>query len=264
MSVCGCAIWPKPSSVTEEVVAEQPVPERIHRDTITLDIALVDRSITDPLLGKTLWDDVDEIGAIDPLAREILNKNGFRIGVAGSSMPPTLQTLLDTEEKHGGDRPANIPPVTLFAGGDTLISARTNIEHCSIREAHRETAQQREFTNATCMLRVKVRKLQEGWAKLEFTPEIHYGQMSLRHQAKASGWEFKNSQRILPLYNQKFDITLNEGEIAVISATDDQLRADSVGNRYFVDDAHELRRLIVIRLGGMGEVEGVSSRLVSR
>jgi hypothetical protein len=69
------------------------------RDTIQLDIAMADRPGEDSLLGL-LWDDVDEIGVLDVSKKRVLNANGFRVGVAGSSVPSALQSMLRESAKR--------------------------------------------------------------------------------------------------------------------------------------------------------------------
>jgi hypothetical protein len=262
--VSGCALFNKTDDMTaasgRDVVGRPP--DRITRDTIQLEVLLLDRPENDPLLGRILWDDVDEIGAVELDVRERLNSNGLRVGVAGSTLPQALQTLLESSHKGLTFLPAdkrrisNAPPITLLAGTDTLVTTTTPARR-SITLTGGKSSEPLEFDTAVCAFRVKANRLQDGWARLEFTPEIHHGASRVRHQANDVGWEMRASQDIEVLHDQRFEVMLNVGETAVVSCG--QLEADSVGEHFFSQEKGK-QRLMIVRLANIGQVEGLSRR----
>ena len=70
----------------------KPVPK--DREAVHLEIFLIEKPLFDPLMGKKLWKEVDQIAGIEVSVRENLNKNGFRIGRVSSRPPVALQSLL--------------------------------------------------------------------------------------------------------------------------------------------------------------------------
>jgi len=90
--------------------------------------------------------------------------------------------------------------------------------------------------------------LQDGWVKLHFLPEIHHASQSLRRIATEEGWQFQNGQKELPIYDQKFSLMLNKGEVAVISAAEH--RPGSLGHAMFIGDGQDdqIQKVIVLRL----------------
>ena len=115
-----------------------------------------------------------------------------------------------------------------------------------------------DVNDAQCLFRVSGRRMQDGWAKLKFVPEVHHGRTAMRHQANDIGWEMKTSQNIEPFFDLQFEVSLNVGEIAVISFVESP--ADCVGENFFLSDDERNRRVLLVRLAGMETLEGVSAR----
>ncbi|MEQ9067887.1 MAG: hypothetical protein RLO18_14240, partial [Gimesia chilikensis] len=74
----------------------------VSQDAMQVEIVFVERPVTDPLLGSALWNEVDEIGAIQLTDQEKLNQNGLRVGHVSSVPPMALQTLLGLKSHFGG------------------------------------------------------------------------------------------------------------------------------------------------------------------
>ncbi|MDB4614059.1 hypothetical protein OAH18_00065 [bacterium] len=263
VGLSGCALFTKPDDSSSDPSRETVgrLPDRITRDTIQLEVLLLDRPAKDPLLGRILWDDVDEIGAVELDVRERLNANGFRIGVAGTSIPQALQTIIESSRKgltflpEDDRRLSSQAPINLVAGTDTLVQTAMAENRLILIEGNDELG---DYENAMCAFRIKANRLQDGWARLEFTPEIHHGENALRHHANEVGWEMRASQDVEPLYEQRFEIMLNVGETAVISCGSP--KDDSPGQHFFKTNKGE-QRLMIVRLTELGSVEGVSQRV---
>lgn len=238
----------------------------VQRDTIMLDIALADRPTEDSLL-QLLWDDVDEIGVLDVPKKRLLNANGFRIGVAGSSVPSALQTMLrESIGRAAGESvwehdPNGLPgssQVTLFSGQDTLfeVSDFKGFAFDEVDEDGEAVGEESAFEDARCVVRLTARKMQDGWIKLTFLPEIHHGANTNRPVIGENGLQFKSSQRVQPLYKYQFEVTLNPGEIAIVGSSDaDEQRA---GHRFFSLESPTgpAQRVITVRFVETANVEG--------
>lgn len=234
------------------------------QEAVQLEIVFAKRPINDPLLGDALWQEVDQIGAIEAGKRKLLQKNGFRIGVASSDPPRALESMLGLSAKSAALSRASSQNlrgrrVVLRSGADTEIQTSPLYRQCRLEIAGRGQTKSEQFQQARCVLRVKVNRLQGGWARLEFLPEIHHGPQRLRRKAQATEgiWRLHTSQNIEKLYDQRFEITLNVGEMVVVSC--DQKNPRSVGHRFFIPagDNPEFQRLLVVRLADLKASEGL-------
>ena len=173
------------------------------RDSVEVDIVFVDRPVSDPLLGKTLWREIDQVGTLSTEQRETIRDAGLLVGHVGSSPPDALQSLLNLtdEEQERQRREANGIPttaarrVTLPAGTDTEIWSN---EPVAQRTVTLNAGKPLELTNARGLLRLKAERSQEGWARLDFLPELHHGQTGTRPFAGSAGWMYRTTQEFIP------------------------------------------------------------------
>jgi hypothetical protein len=102
---------------------------------------------------------------------------------------------------------------------------------------------------------MKVERMQDGWARLQFVPEIHHGEMKLRKVPDEFNWTSMSSQQVDPRFDQRFQVDLNLGEMIVLGAGGGKKR--SLGHHFFrggeSDGHHE--RLLIIRLADMQRVD---------
>lgn len=250
----GCAQLFTQEPIQTSYETDTPI---VSRDTIQLDIAMADRPGEDSLLGL-LWDDVDEIGVLDVPKKRVLNANGFRVGVAGSSVPSALQSMLrestkrrTTEISLENDSKAmpGSNQVTMFSGQDTLfeVSSFGSFGFTEVDDEGKPLGRESLFENARCVVRLTAEKMQDGWVKLTFLPEIHHGANSNRPTVDEMGVKFTKSQRVEPLYKYQFDVTLNPGEIAIIGA--DTATEGRPGHRFLSADSPTglVQKLITVR-----------------
>lgn len=232
------------------------------RDIVELEVNFAERPVGDPLLENILWENLDEIGPFEPNRRKSLNQAGIRVGVAGSSPPKALEWLLvRSSAKPGGGQSNSAPArysIPIVAGSDSFVQAGPAYESATIRIPTEDGFEEREFTNLRCVLRVTP-YLEEGWVRLRFLPEIHYGHSRLRHTATVADWKLQSRQKVFPLYAQSFEVGLNSGEIAVLSSVGKD--KSSIGRHFFVGSTFEDRaqRILVLKLARITTVEGVIS-----
>lgn len=231
-------------------------------EAVQLQSVLVERPVGD-LLMRSLWQEIDEIGDNEPEVRKSLRENGFRVGVASSSPPRALQSMLGLESDLAGvsaeDGSKQLPSLqyVLPPNAETKIDISPFYPACSIEVPTADGKKLKDYTNARCRFQVTARRLQDGWVVLEFLPEIHHGDQRLRFAATDGGWKQQTSQKINRLFGQRFEIKLNLGEMVLITCDGDNIR--SAGHHFFVgaDEDVKVQRLLVVRLANMGKTEPV-------
>ena len=166
--------------------AENELPSIVaSRDAISLELVFIERQVGDPLLGRALWNDVDQVGVMQPETRARLASNGFRVGHVGPTPPQALQTLLkltddalDLGNPADSSRAMQIRRVTLTSDMETEVHAAPQYADCLVRVVGSTGETEKSFTQALCQFRLKARRLQEGWAQIELTPEILHSRTS--------------------------------------------------------------------------------------
>ncbi len=260
--VSGCSLFSLTKKDNGDTIDRLPAISS-HRDTIQLEVVFIERPVNDPLIGRVLWQEVDQVGALPPETRAALKRHGFKIGHISSSPPRALQTLLGLTSEFGdsqlSEKGAQLigRRVVLQSGTGTEIQASPLYSTCSFPMLETEGGTSaREFRNARCVLRLSAQREQDGWANLTFLPEIHHGGVHSRPAATPLGWQLRTTQEIEKLYDLKFALNLSLGEMVVITADSE---SDSIGHRFFLGTDHEakLQRLLVVRLADMRKIEPV-------
>jgi AcrR family transcriptional regulator len=215
--------------------------------------APIEQPLSDISMIDLLWKEVDQIGALDSNTRRGLEENGIRIGITGANPPRTLQKMLEVDaawrvERSDGRVGSSAQSITVVPGEPTHLLTGTGFDEIEIEIPRASGREIMTFQNANCVFKVEAETLQEGWVKLHFIPEIHHGQQSTRRVATESGWQFKNSQKIDPVYSQQFSLTLNKGDVALLTATEQS--PGKLGHAMFIGDGQDdqMQRMIVIRL----------------
>ena len=90
---------------------------------------------------------------------------------------------------------------------------------------------------------------------MAFQPEIHHGQLDYRYFPSSEGWTGGTKQIIHPIFSQSFSVSLNQGEMVVLSA--DGKDAESLGSFFFQGSGNESRRqgLLIVRLAELPKTE---------
>lgn len=251
------------------------------KTAVALEIVFVERPINDPLLGSQLWDEVDQIGSLPPNERKALEEAGFRVGRVGANPPLALQTLMGLSTDLGAKEERRLVGrrVVLPSGAETEINTGVVHPQSLIRIPLADGAETKSLENVRGVFRMKASQLQDGWARIEFLPEIHHGQIKNRPVAVAGEWQVPAAQAIEKLYRQKFTLDLNLGEMVIISGEPEP--KDSVGSHFFhspefTDTMAEaashpdaapaptvtpngIQRLLIVRLANLSTAESVYS-----
>jgi hypothetical protein len=247
-----------PDATAEQVREAMLPPIPTSKDAVELEIVFVERPVDDPLLGERLWREIDTGGAIDVQRRKILNQNGLLVGVAPANPPSALQTLLGLQNDLSSSPNNKLAwqRRVLPHGAEAELQTSPVHSQCSVTLLSADGAEQRDYENARFLFRIMARRVQNGWVQVDFLPEIHHGDVAMRHEAAEVGFTMRASQKVKPLMGQRFSINLNLGEMAVLSC-DASEAPQSVGRHFFVRDAEgvAVKRLLIVRLAGMSEVE---------
>lgn len=259
----GCALF-LPPDVATKVEADRPFLPRMRpaAEAIQLQVVFVDRPADDPALTQLLWQEVDEVGAVPPAMRSALNENGLRVAQSGASVPPTLQTLLGLADgltaAAATDSQFNGRQFSLLSGQDSEFVIHEPRDACTVRFRLNGQDEPVEFQQASCLFKIRPVRLQDGWVRLEFTPEVRHGDSRMRPAATDEGWALRGGQKSDTRHALKFQVTLNSGEMAIIgaAAADD----DTLGSQFFrrEREGQLQQRLIVIRVADAGHSEATA------
>lgn len=277
---CGCALLspgyerllskPMANELNAEQVADFEDKSAPVRRIVRLDAAMISAPDTDRRLRSLVWEELDESGPMAPEDRRRLNQSGIRVGVAGSSLPWALESLLKAE------RSASLSEAgasqSSFSTGNTLAIAEgsrstlelpNNSESIVIPEKRIVGLHAGgELAGGRCVLEVSAIEYGDGWAVLKLVPQLHYGNVTQRYTVTEAGQQLPRRQRIQPLYDQQFELKLHKDETVVIGYQ--QMEDWSIGRMLFQSEELGSRseRLIALRLADVESIVGQKSVVV--
>jgi hypothetical protein len=283
----GCSPFDKPQNLTQtsrKLPALAPPP-----GAMQLDMAYIEWPADDPQLGEQLWRYVDQVGLVDAETRVRLRQNGFRVGIVGTNPPVALQRMLGLKSDFASEPQAeqtkqfSARRVFLVSGGETDVQVSNLYPECTVTLAADGPSEPRRFENAVCKYRIRASRVQDGWARLEFTPQINHGDDQLRHAVgEQMRWQYQSGQLTESFRPQRFAIELKAGDMAILTAEDDA--PATLGQLFFRGPAalqpsrdpgegaaaedqparsepeYPIQRLLIVRLAGMDCLEPVVSR----
>ena len=244
----GCMAMSSASSATVER-ALPPVP--IPPSSIQLELMFVERPVNDPLLGSALWREMDQLAGIPADRRIALGENGFRFGLAGTEPPDTLEALLADVDDSAYDEPEGFLAgrrLVLRAGAHGDIESTTAASDWTVELTRDGRLQTTTFAAARGVIRVELRDIEAGYARLRLTPEVHHGGVLNRPTPTDDGWRYSESQVVETLSEASFELRLSLGELFTLSADDHA--SDRVANRFFrcECDGRLMQRVLVVRV----------------
>jgi len=273
----GCSVFDSPA-VTQTTAKKLP---QLHAapGAIQLDAVYVERPIGDPLLGDALWQYVDQVAAVDAESRGPLRKNGFRVGLVGTNPPLALQKMLGLKSDFASEPDAEKAKrftgrhFFLVSGSDTDIQVSPAYPSCTVQLDRGGETFTRRFEQAVCKFRIRAERLQDGWARLEFVPQVYYGTQHDRRIVGEAGWMFQTGQENETFLMQRFKVKLSTGEMALVTC--EEQAAGTLGHLFFRGPAalrppseedrdgnpdepalerapeYPVQRLLIVRLAGM-------------
>jgi hypothetical protein len=251
-TLAGCV-----SNKTERTTARlhgPPLAGVIGEDVVYLDVFILERPLGDSFFNRELWTEADEEAiraeGEQPISLErktALEKNGFRVGQLGGSLPPTkLQDLLTSRRSCQGNR------IQLHAGHDTKIPLGPLWPHCRCRLVREDQAETVDFEKGQCLLEVVPTLADEGRIRLCFTPHLKHGEVSsvflpVRDADGQLHWgrQEKQPEEAYPWLD--WTLTVAPDEFVVVGALLD--RGETLGEQFFLsgEDNPGVQHLLVLR-----------------
>ena len=259
MTTVGCALFGSSEDALTQATRRGGLPVlRPASDAIQLQVVFIERPADDSLASQLVWQELDQIGALPPATRALLIDHGFRVGQTGASPPPALQTLLGlTEEITSNDadeeRLMRGRRMGLRSGQETELLTNDSVAQCQMKFLSNGQEDVLDYQQARCIFRLKPVRQQDGWVRLDFTPEVHHGDARMRPTPNDEGWALRGGQKVDARHALKFSVTLSTGEFVVVGC--DQSSKDTPGSRFFkreTEKAGEVQRLLVVRVADAG------------
>lgn len=257
IALAGCSILDVDSmDPVKHTAFLKPIPKP--RNAIDLEIYRTRRPIGDPDLGESLWKGLQEVSSADVTARKRLRAEGFRAGHVGSMPPASLTRLL---QNAGQEETVAVKPlrISVSAGQPFDIPTCPVAEQQLVDLDGEGGAEARLLSYVNHNLRCTASKVQDGWGRLVIVPEIRYGVEVLRPvpNPETGGYMNRTQQEIVPFYDQRFEIELNEGEYVVLTA--DAAAKPGLATEFFhgTGDLAGQQEVVIIKLRGLSEVEPV-------
>ena len=138
-------------------------------------------------------------------------------------------------------------------GIDTEVQTSEERESCQLKIVQGDQVKLHEYQSARSLFRMKSARLQDGWVRIDFQPEIHYGENRVRHTPTEEGWAYRSRQNVDARHAHQFSLTMNVGEMAIITAAPDQ--PETMGDLFFCRDEHGIKRqrVLIVRVADAGQ-----------
>ena len=247
------------------------LPLQMSPDSVVLDILFVRLPQQETEEVQQLWEELDE-QQLAPALRQRLSRNGFRVGIAGVQLPPSLEKLLN-QAITPDDMPvqaATPPPegpaavtVTDFQSEPALT--RRHLQLRSGREAEIVASgiypslpllepdaegqlSGRRYAKAQGVFTLQAFAEADGRVKLAVRPELQYGEPQQEIRPEAGRWLLQSRRRRRAFDDLNIEAALAPGEILVLAAQPDE--TGSAGHYFFTEQtsAGLTRKLLLVRL----------------
>jgi hypothetical protein len=247
-----CSTWKEPDAAPFELPAT-----RMSHDSVALEITFVRVPVGEPAINERLWQQVDEQW-LPAEQRLHLNRNGFRCGLLGTSLPDELRDLLGKQEQAARlDQLVNTQMDVLAQNREVSSRAgqRTEIVTSPPRPEmvvlHKELSAQKvsgsSFQDAQCILAARSFPKGDGTVSLELTPEVHHGTPRQQWIAGEGTFQLLSGREREVFQDLVMGITLAAGQTALLSCTPD---LKGLGQNFFVETGRgdPQQKLLLIRL----------------
>ena len=242
---------------------------------VRLEANIASRPIGDPKIRRLVWEELDESGLMTPEQRRTLNESGFRIGVAGSSTPWALQSLVRdasaarrTEDESQSSSALDAvpgalgPSFTLMQNGQSYLEIQSQLDESRLPLARiPQLAALRDRQGLRCVFELSAREIADDWVLLNILPIVFSGTSTLRLTIQDNTAKLPVRQNTIPLYEHQVTVRLLAGEVAVIgryaAAGSDNW---NLGNLFFAPDegSSATERILMIGMSGIEKLRGQS------
>ncbi len=272
-SVESPGLEPESKSDTESTASGLNITLKLAR----LEASIVTRPANDVLARRLVWEELDESGLMAPAARQGLNEDGFRLGVAGSTTPWAVQSLArdamtvtrsdgeagaPAQQLHfSGNAPLG-PSFTLMPNGKSFLEIQSDLDEAKLPlNRIPQLAALRDRESLKCVFEVSVKELSDDWVILNVLPMIYSGSTTPRLTVEQGTETLPVRQNVVRLFDQQFTVKMLSGEVAVIGRYESPDEgAWTLGDLFFHPDGSTggPERLLMIRMAGVEHVKGQS------
>lgn len=240
----GCALKPKRSS--SWLPQFRGIRGLDAKDAVQIDVALVETRIGNEFVNNGLWLTLDE-QFLSFENKQMLEKNGFRLGTVGASPPAELLALLTSERSCSNPRRLQVragntaPPIVI---GKPQEKIELNV-HRLAKDPETLT-----FEQAEVMFSIVPELTEDNRTKLTITPQIRHGEAGRKFwkaSSESSRWTMQLNRPKHDFESLSWEVTLSPGQYLVIGGKYDTEK--SLGRSTFVrpDETDPVQRLLVIR-----------------
>ena len=241
------------------------------RNLVRMNANVVTQPASDRRIRKSAWEGLDESGVMAPADRQRLNRSGFRVGVSGTSLPWAVTSLAKESREYAQQQRSSEDQSESFPGAPILIpdGSKTQFELRSEKSAATapsdiipELPSGVPLENLRCVMSVEATEYGEGWIVLKFLPQIRFGATTSRYSIEEGREQFPVRQRILPLYEQQFELKLHVGDTVVVGHQ--HQKDQTVGQFFFQTNSVSAvqESMLMLRLNAIDQVSGQKSLVV--
>ena len=243
---------------------------------VRMNSSVISQPVSKRRVREAVWQQMCESVLQKPESRRPLNQNGFRVGV---SQPPygwAMDSLLSTSQGHSRQKEsgygARAAPVYFSASGTTGTPLVVPEGSDSLVEIRRATGVEipDDVTipgltgigandEIRCVLRLTTVETGDDWTLLRFLPELQFGRETMRLTVKKGQDHLPVRQKIVPLFEQQFEIKLRNDDVVVVGYQPGSQW--TTGRFFFQSDSltGSQEYLLVLQLSQIESVEGRAS-----
>ncbi len=264
----GCGSW-RQTAPSENTLLR---PVETVSDGVQLEIVSIRVPYDDATLNGELWTGIDEQQLLPDVRRELAN-NGLRAGIVSGPMPAALTQLLAASEKPASVSEAaasleQAPVVSrqkmqLHSGWRGQIFASNTYPELPLLTSDDGRVCGHSYLQAQCVLNTRVLSQGDRQVKLQFTPELQYGETRKQWVADdvATVSQALNRDGVFRPQSGKpkqvfqrlsFEATLAPEQMLLLTTLPD--RSGSLGHYFFTEQQpdHLQQKLLIIRLSDTG------------
>ncbi|MDO4549852.1 MAG: hypothetical protein Q4C96_01205 [Planctomycetia bacterium] len=261
--ICGCQWMHIPSAVQGIPGSQSPLVSRqeLLSDSVVLEILIIRCPYGDPLLNQELWQDADEqIFSLD--LRKRFANNGFRVGVVGNQLPHSFIQLMDMKDDALPDTEVTTIHLDQLPNTPKLVKwnifSRKNQRNEILATTVKENAMILFNENGTQggdfyhdvqgVIALKTKTQGDGRVRIEFTPELHYGEMRQKFTHETGAFKIVNARPKKTFESLRGEVTLMPGQIILLSNI--QNKPGNLGCFFLTEDENDghYQKILCIRI----------------
>jgi hypothetical protein len=260
----GCGAWRQTARETNPFLHTAGM----NADGVQLEIVSIRFPNGDQAFNGDLWKEIDE-QQLPPGVRRQLAENGLRAGIVSGPMPSLLAQLLNSAEKPASVFEAaasleHAPVVSrqqmqLHSGWHGQIFASSTYPELPLLTSEEGHVCGHTYPQAQCAMNTRVLSQGDRQVKLQFTPELQYGeprQQWVTDEVASVGQALNRDGVLRPQSGKpkrvfeelSFEATLAPEQMLVLTTLPD--RPGSLGSYFFTEQQPDQlqQKLLVIRL----------------